>query len=571
MADTSTQAYASSADAAKGLASAFNTDGNSLTSAQIAAINKAASLVPTVSASTLQSPQNPAQIPQPKTTDYLGTLASGNAIIGSNTSALSTPTTSTTSTDPFALLNSYLAGSTPPPSSSTQYATDYANAGIDAKTQAVNDAAAKVKAAQAKLAATTAQIQGVAAEGTSAKLLQENTFGTTGNTVGQQAQIDRNYAVKAIPLQIQALAQQAEVASAQGDATLAQNILTQAQDHLDTVFQIHQQDATNQYNYLTNLRNSVFEFASTEQQRQLAVRQKENDQAFTERQNSINNAQALAKTAIESGQASLAAQITALDPNSETYNADVSAYVRQIRVPQDAGGGGGLGAGAITGLTPEQQKDPFIQKMIASAGGKPITDTFAQSLNKGLSVLGQIGVLQTNVKDTNTGPITGLFRGANPWDTNAQTIKAQLNAIVPNLARGVYGEVGVLTDNDIKTYASTLPNLKSTEDVRNAVLGITVDLIGKSIKRTLEVNAANGKDVSGFVDLYTEMQNTRDSIFAQIPGYKGNGALALKDVGVTLQDEEVFNSVVETGNTIPSTDYSIGGFFSKIWKGITGK
>lgn len=188
-------------------------------------------------------------------------------------------------------------------------------------------------------------------------------------------------------------------------------------------------------------------------------------------------------------------------------------------VIKNIGGGKSSGPTAVAGLTPEQQKDPFIAKMASTAGGKPITDTFAQSLNKGLNVLGQIGVLQTNIKDVKTGPIVGAFKGANPWDTNAQTIKAQLNAIVPNLARGVYGEVGVLTDNDIAQYSKTLPNLKSTEDIRNAVLGITVDMVGKSIKRTLEVNAANGKDVSGFIDLYTEMQNTRDSIFQQIPGY----------------------------------------------------
>lgn len=177
---------------------------------------------------------------------------------------------------------------------------------------------------------------------------------------------------------------------------------------------------------------------------------------------------------------------------------------------------------SLEGLTPEQANDPFISKLLRTAGGKPLTDTFAQRLDKGLTVLDQIGVLQQNIANVKTGPIVGAFKGANPWDTNAQTIKAQLNAIVPNLARGVYGEVGVLTDNDIATYSKTLPNLNSTEDIRNAVLGITVDLIGKSIKRTLEVNASNGKDVSQFVDLYNEMNNTRDSILSQIPGYKGN-------------------------------------------------
>jgi hypothetical protein len=208
----------------------------------------------------------------------------------------------------------------------------------------------------------------------------------------------------------------------------------------------------------------------------------------------------------------------------------------------------------IANLTTDQASDPFIQKLLNTAGGKPLTDTFAQQLNKGLTVLGQVGVLQNNVQDVKTGPIIGLFKGANPWDTNAQTIKAQLNAIVPNLARGVYGEVGVLTDNDIKTYASTLPNLKSTEDVRNAVLGITVDLIGKNVKRILEVNAANGKDVSGFVDIYTEMQNTRDSIFSQIPGYKGaqNGSVS------NLSNEDLLskmNSVIDSGKDLNNVDF----------------
>ena len=245
---------------------------------------------------------------------------------------------------------------------------------------------------------------------------------------------------------------------------------------------------------------------------------------------------------------------------SGTDNQPMGVFDKSTGTFKSLGGGGGGSTPNMAGLTPEQQADPFIQKMLASKGGKPITDTFAQSLNKGLNVLSQIGGLQTNVNDTDTGPIVGLFRGANPWDTNAQTIKAQLNAIVPNLARGVYGEVGVLTDNDIKNYSQTLPNLKSTEDVRNAVLGITVDLIGKSIKRTLEINAANGKDVSGFIDIYTEMTNTRDSIFSKIPGYKGN---TVGQVPLTPEDNSLADSVLGSASSTPTS--SSGSW----WKDLT--
>ncbi len=166
---------------------------------------------------------------------------------------------------------------------------------------------------------------------------------------------------------------------------------------------------------------------------------------------------------------------------------------------------------------PQSEEDAFVQKLLASKGGKALTDTSIQKLDKGLTVLGQLGVLQANVENVETGPIVGTFRSKNPWDTKAQTIKAQLNAIVPNLARGIYGEVGVLTDNDIATYSKTIPNLGSTEEVRNAVLYITLDMIGKSIKNTLKVNAAAGRDVSKFVDIYTEMEAAKNSILQGIP------------------------------------------------------
>jgi len=209
----------------------------------------------------------------------------------------------------------------------------------------------------------------------------------------------------------------------------------------------------------------------------------------------------------------------------------------------------------LAGLTPEQQSDPFLQKLLASSGGKSVTGTPLDRMEKARTVLSQVGALQANIQQSNTGPILGAFRGANPWDTNAQTIKAQLNAIIPNLARGIYGEVGVLTDNDIKNYKGTIGNLNSTEDLNDALLYITIDLVGRSIKNTLEVQAAGGRDVSGFVDIYTDMIATRDSLLSQLPG----------NVTTTKEDEDAFDSVVS------SSSGGIGGFFSDIWKGLTGK
>jgi hypothetical protein len=172
----------------------------------------------------------------------------------------------------------------------------------------------------------------------------------------------------------------------------------------------------------------------------------------------------------------------------------------------------------------------------SAAYDKEPSDTFTTSMEKLGTVLGQIGVLQENISEGkyvdsegkshsfSTGPIEGAFRGLNPWDTKAQTIKAQLNAIVPNLARGIYGEVGVLTDNDTKNYAKTLPNLKSTEDIRNAVLYITVDMIRKNAEMKIKNQAASQRDMSGYASYYRDIVNQSNNILAALPNSAKPGA-----------------------------------------------
>jgi len=158
----------------------------------------------------------------------------------------------------------------------------------------------------------------------------------------------------------------------------------------------------------------------------------------------------------------------------------------------------------------------------SSAGGKDISDTTLQSLNKGLGVLEQIGGLAADIQNIDTGPIVGAFKGRNPWDTNASVIKARLNSIIPNLARGIYGEVGVLTDNDIKIYRETLPNLSTPQAAIPALLYITVDRIRKSYEGSLKTQAAGGRDVSGFAGIYEEMNTLANDLLAQVGSPTGN-------------------------------------------------
>jgi len=150
--------------------------------------------------------------------------------------------------------------------------------------------------------------------------------------------------------------------------------------------------------------------------------------------------------------------------------------------------------------------------MKASAGGKDVDATTATSFEKAFNVIGQLGDLQKSITNEATGPIMGIIRSNNPYDAKASLIQAQLTALVPNLARGIYGEVGVLTDNDVKLYSQTLPNLKSTEEVRNLILAATVRSVQRSIENKIKVQAGLGRDVSGLVNSYEEIKSVADKL-----------------------------------------------------------
>ncbi len=162
-------------------------------------------------------------------------------------------------------------------------------------------------------------------------------------------------------------------------------------------------------------------------------------------------------------------------------------------------------------------KDSSIQDIIAySAWGKELDATAIQRLDKYSTVLWQLDWIQKQISTMDTWPILWKLRAINPYDTNAQVLKAQLQALIPNLARWVYGEVWVLTDADIKNYAQTIPNLTQTKDVQNAILALTLDTLAWGYKNQLQTLAASKRDVSWFAWLYESIKWQADAIRSSI-------------------------------------------------------
>lgn len=154
--------------------------------------------------------------------------------------------------------------------------------------------------------------------------------------------------------------------------------------------------------------------------------------------------------------------------------------------------------------------------MRASAGGGQVSDTAAQKFEKTANVIDQLQGLTSVLKDkkalkavgVDSSPFWGWVQGKNPWSKEGQEISAQLQAIVPNLARGVYGEVGVLTDKDIELYRKTLPNLKQPEDIQKSITTLTLRSLRNSLENQIKIQSGLGNDLSGLVPFYSQIDET---------------------------------------------------------------
>tara|TARA_R110002153_G_scaffold51460_5_gene144718 strand:- start:7386 stop:10340 length:2955 start_codon:yes stop_codon:yes gene_type:complete len=163
-----------------------------------------------------------------------------------------------------------------------------------------------------------------------------------------------------------------------------------------------------------------------------------------------------------------------------------------------------------------------VLRASAVHGDKAPSDTFLGSFAKGRNVIDQVGELQRLMlsdgyvdeegNEIDLSPLSGWLREKNPWDRDAQEIKAILQQTIPNLARGVFGEVGVLTDRDVELYRKTLPNLKSTKAVQQAVLGITVRAVQRALENQIETQANGRRNMSGFVSSYEDIVRKTDEI-----------------------------------------------------------
>ena len=144
-----------------------------------------------------------------------------------------------------------------------------------------------------------------------------------------------------------------------------------------------------------------------------------------------------------------------------------------------------------------------------------------QQATNSLESLASLQGLLSQGKDgvNSTGPIIGKKRqllAALGGDKDAAAINATIQGLIPTIARGIFGEVGVLTNADIDNYKKTLPNITSTEDQNKLISIIMYDTLSRSLGTTLLTNAQNQVNVSNFASTYLNAQTKVDQMKAEL-------------------------------------------------------
>jgi hypothetical protein len=111
-----------------------------------------------------------------------------------------------------------------------------------------------------------------------------------------------------------------------------------------------------------------------------------------------------------------------------------------------------------------------------------------------------------DIKDPNWGgPVAARLNSVASMgtDTNLSRIDNLVTAATPNLARGVFREVGVLTDEDVKRYKALLPGSTDTLAQRQQKFKDLRARLAESKRETLATLKAAGRDVAGLEDKAT--------------------------------------------------------------------
>lgn len=128
------------------------------------------------------------------------------------------------------------------------------------------------------------------------------------------------------------------------------------------------------------------------------------------------------------------------------------------------------------------------------------------ALNGATEDLNSIEKRLNNIPSEWRGPVAGFFAKQNPYNAEIQALTSQIIQMIPGLARGVFGEVGVLTEKDVDRYTKTIPSIEKDPKVAAQILNELRQKLSRSTKSTVGAYEKAGFDVKGFKEGYFDQE-----------------------------------------------------------------
>lgn len=150
--------------------------------------------------------------------------------------------------------------------------------------------------------------------------------------------------------------------------------------------------------------------------------------------------------------------------------------------------------------------------------GDDIDSTSSLKFQQALSARFDIDRLQGALQEVGTiGPVTGRIKSLNPYDPRVVRVNNLITQTVPNLARGVFNEVGVLTDADVARYTKTLSNPNLTvEEAQNAYKDLLTK-INVGMQSQVDVWDAQNKRTAGLKQLLKTSTTNASGVNDPVP------------------------------------------------------
>lgn len=292
------------------------------------------------------------------------------------------------------------------------------NAEVMKQKQVVSDYTSQLNSVVAKQNADLLNLRGIGSQ----EGVTETVYG------GQQATINREAAVKALPIQ-------AALAGAQGNLQLAQ-------DYLSQLKVMKQEEIDNNFQYKMQVFGSIKDFVTNSEKTRLDKLERDENRSYQERRDNVNAQDQWAKVAISNGQSSLVSGIANLNPASPTFTQDIARYQSQIK---DASNQRANASSLGVAITPEDQRTLV-------GGGFGQSDI--SQLQKDINQYGVAAILDDSdapadrkLSDAQKAAIRKVYGVADPKKTREQIASAVTAKVAQDVLEKTY------SDEEMKRFA----------------------------------------------------------------------------------------------------------------------